>query len=49
MKFLRDPSGKWRHPLEHYYYARECLSEWMLARWGYERMKDNRLWRWLQF
>lgn len=31
-----------------FYYLRECLSEWMLTRWGYERMRTNRLWRVLQ-
>ena len=32
-----------------WYYMRECLSEWMLKQWGYERMKDNRVWRFIQF
>lgn len=44
-----DDDSLWFRLGVQWYYARECISEWMLARWGYERMKDNRVWRLIQF
>lgn len=44
---MDDDSLKFRLWLR-WYMALEGLSEWMLARWGMERMKRNWLWRAIQ-